>query len=675
MRNAIICLGFFFIHLCAIAQEEYSLSLDKRLFDERKFSTSSIDNPLSLHFKKYLSDDLLANYRWKDSNQPYLFASFEIDKNLKINNFALHGHRYNKSIENKIKKAFLEYDLSKIKIQNHQTSNQYSFIVLQRIQGKTVVKCSDFFAQKSPLVLQGCQYNNSYQEICDCNKSVIKHRINEAIDKKKLSVDYLENDAEYELTLLYGVDKKLKYFVHTAKHNSYIDSMIQVGLAQVPEVKQVGAVNGIPYYFKETVSFKPSKLVFSREKPLGFNVLNYKETQKTKEKKKEQTDPCLDFELNALLSKNIDPKFLLGKLGEEEKKNRTYSYKKTMLYASIKRLHTNSGLVVTTNITDDDLDKQLTKILNKDLKLVSKLLGNRNKFLLGTAYQKKGALKYVSFISRSTVAVKKESKKKIDVSTLKSTRPYTYTENTKLKKWLQSNLDVEYWTDSVQDHYLNKPYELKSLMCYFDLSKKNKMYVVRTNCSSERWNYKLSKIIKKIDPALFNLDTLNHQLNYHVNLGKMILKNNKIEKIYISPNTRISYVSAPLLEGYKYKGYTSTMNDFKNYCHKTLKKITDGAIPVKDVKDRETFIKIEVETSKDGFVKVKRIIVPKSFFIEDRKKYINKIVGKLDQPYRINGKDKNYNYTLSIYLQKSIKQTFREGRDPNKFDASPDFSY
>lgn len=143
---------------------------------ENKFLTYSkpnSENKLSKYFSENLDSELLANAELNEYNSD-LKVYFEISPKRQLIN--LRTNSRNKLLEDSILELLNEYPIRELNISNPHRLNSYSLIVLQHIEGKTLINCSTNISFMRTPVFRGCENVKNNRESKKCfSEKIQKH--------------------------------------------------------------------------------------------------------------------------------------------------------------------------------------------------------------------------------------------------------------------------------------------------------------------------------------------------------------------------------------------------------------------------------------------------------------------------------------------------------------------
>lgn len=153
-------------------------------------SQTSFNNPITQHFKKFITKETLNEIRFKEWRQN-IYIEFTVDKNRHVLYYKTNTS--SKRLDLQIKIAFKSFEFELTKIQNFDPIYKYSIVIVQNINGTPTVKCNDRAIGYKPPVFANCTKIKDYHNLNKCNYLYI--------------TDYLYNHVDLSYTYEQDVDK------------------------------------------------------------------------------------------------------------------------------------------------------------------------------------------------------------------------------------------------------------------------------------------------------------------------------------------------------------------------------------------------------------------------------------------------------------------------------------
>jgi hypothetical protein len=152
-------------------QKEKNISKNRFL----SYSKPNSENKLSKYFYENLDSELLVNAELNEYNSD-LKVHFEISPKRKLIN--LRTNSRSKFLENSILELLNKYPIRELNIADPHRLNSYSLIVLQHIEGKTLINCSTHISFMRTPVFRGCEHVKNNRESKKCFSEKIQKHVN-----------------------------------------------------------------------------------------------------------------------------------------------------------------------------------------------------------------------------------------------------------------------------------------------------------------------------------------------------------------------------------------------------------------------------------------------------------------------------------------------------------------
>ncbi|MDV7187855.1 hypothetical protein R3X25_11235 [Lutibacter sp. TH_r2] len=147
------------------------------------YTTPSTDNYYYYHFKKHLSSNLILSEKLSNKKKKIIVEFSLVNgviENVKTN-------AANTLLKKEIIYAFNKLDFSKVSIQKNSVFHNYSLQLIEKSNGKNVLKCSASVLHETPPICYNCEKRKDFESYNLCFKNKLEKYLFENIDSTKFS--------------------------------------------------------------------------------------------------------------------------------------------------------------------------------------------------------------------------------------------------------------------------------------------------------------------------------------------------------------------------------------------------------------------------------------------------------------------------------------------------------
>lgn len=208
MKIISILFIFICVYLNGYSQVKTNDSIAPKKTYWQKNSNPSLDNPITLHFKKFLTQNLIAAADLSKRKKE-IVLSFNLNKNNKFHNIRTNSK--NKELNNTIINAFNILSVDALNLTELSQLNNYKLQIICKENDQPILKCSSIIVYAFPAIFSGCK--NSVKNISTlnaCNNRkiqdfVIRNFDNSLAKRSKLS-------GSFNIYALFIIDKDTHKF-------------------------------------------------------------------------------------------------------------------------------------------------------------------------------------------------------------------------------------------------------------------------------------------------------------------------------------------------------------------------------------------------------------------------------------------------------------------------------
>lgn len=201
------------------------------------------DNTLSNYFKNAIPTKLLYNLKYS-SKKKNIVLTFYINKlkepyKIAINNYS------NRPLNDAIKKAFLNYPLENLGLENLNTNSKYSFqIIMRKNSVQSIFSCSSIILIEQAPVCSSCKDLEFYEDIVKCTNTKIREYFKKNLDSSIINITKKKNP---KLKANFRVNKKGKLTLKKEKYSDLFSGITK----SFPMFEEPSMLNGKPtnYYY------------------------------------------------------------------------------------------------------------------------------------------------------------------------------------------------------------------------------------------------------------------------------------------------------------------------------------------------------------------------------------------------------------------------------------------
>ena len=206
MKKALLLLSLF----CSL----FSFSQSKD-YDYINLTKPTPDNALSNYFKNAVPNRLLNNLKYS-SKKKNIVLTFYINKLKEPYKIAFNNYS-NKPLNDAIKKAFLNYPLENLGLENLNTNIKYSFqIIMRKNSIQSIFSCSSIILIEQAPVCSSCKDLEFYEDIVKCTNTKIREYFKKVLDS---SVILIAKKTNPKLKAILRINKKGKLILNKGRNS------------------------------------------------------------------------------------------------------------------------------------------------------------------------------------------------------------------------------------------------------------------------------------------------------------------------------------------------------------------------------------------------------------------------------------------------------------------------
>ena len=253
MKKLIFVVAFLY-SLCSYSQYQN--------LDYVNLTKPTPDNTLSNYFKNAIPARLLNNLKYSSKKQN-IILTFYINKLKEPYKIAINNSS-SSILNDAIKKAFLNYPLENLGLENLGTNNKYSFqIIIRQNSVQSIFSCSSFILVQSPPVCNSCKDLEFYEDIVNCTNTKIREYFKKNLDSTVIQIVKKTNP---KLKANLRVNKKGKL---TLKEEKKSDLFLEI-TNNFPVFEEPAKLNGKPTNYNYTYYPFTSKIISEPNKELNI---------------------------------------------------------------------------------------------------------------------------------------------------------------------------------------------------------------------------------------------------------------------------------------------------------------------------------------------------------------------------------------------------------------------
>lgn len=180
MKNIYILFFFICASFSGYSQVKNTDTIAQKKSFWEKYSNPSLDNSFTLHFKNFLSPNLIASADLsKRKKEIALF--FNLDKKNRFINIRTNSE--NNVLNNAIINAFNLLSIDDLNLTEKSPLHNYSLQIICKENNKPLLKCSSQIVYSTPAIYSGCEKSTkNYATLNKCNNTKLRNFIIDNFD-------------------------------------------------------------------------------------------------------------------------------------------------------------------------------------------------------------------------------------------------------------------------------------------------------------------------------------------------------------------------------------------------------------------------------------------------------------------------------------------------------------
>ncbi len=208
-------------------------------------SNSSLKNSMTLHFKKYISENIIKEVKFKDWRKN-IYLEFTVDKNKHITYLSTNAS--NQRLDTQIKKAFKKLDAQLISLENFHTTSKYSIVIIQNINNKPVVKCNPKAIAYTPPIFSDCSKETTYAHLNKCNYLYLSDFLYNNVDLRLIEDIDIENNHQIYPKLIINKKGVVIAAKVESENKEFLESYYKA-IKNIPRANKPAKFNGTNEYY------------------------------------------------------------------------------------------------------------------------------------------------------------------------------------------------------------------------------------------------------------------------------------------------------------------------------------------------------------------------------------------------------------------------------------------
>lgn len=208
-------------------------------------SQTSFNNPVTQHFKKFISKDALKEVNFQEWRKN-IYVEFTVDRNKQILHYSTNTS--SKKLDLQIRIAFKSFEFEMMQIQNFDPIYKYSLVVVQNINNTPVVKCNSKAIGYAPPVFSACSDQNTYEGLNHCNYMYITDYLYNNIDLSTVNEVNLDNNMQIYPRFIVDKHGKVVAAKIESKNKELVESYYKA-IKNIPDAVKPAKLNDMDEFY------------------------------------------------------------------------------------------------------------------------------------------------------------------------------------------------------------------------------------------------------------------------------------------------------------------------------------------------------------------------------------------------------------------------------------------
>ena len=272
--------------------------LEKRMLQKAESEPTSLDNPITLHFSKYITQNTLKAVKFSEWKTK-IYIQFTIDKNKNINSFSTNTS--NKPLNLQLKDAFKRFELNLINIKELDPICKYNLVIIQNIDGKAVIKCNNKAIGYKPPIFSECVNEINYDGLNRCNYNYITNYLYNHVDLSLVESDDISKNHQVYPKLIIDQKGKVVAAKVESENKEFLESYYKA-IKSLPAAEKPAKLNGENEYYGYNFPTSISNIINNND---NFNTyIPSKDNENRVDSKKEMKHYIKLIQKSKLISHN-----------------------------------------------------------------------------------------------------------------------------------------------------------------------------------------------------------------------------------------------------------------------------------------------------------------------------------------------------------------------------------